>query len=310
MPINSSRRAMFMVVQVAFAILAGGATRESIGTQIRYTDPMTTRLFDVTPTNGMPDLLKFLAAKGQIRMLPGLDDPGSTSAAIDTKYLAQVGSPLPVTPSRLASFGGFTTFAWVQNIISEPGSRAEFKDGKRTPAPAPILDPILNYDESSHYYELTSSTEKKVPLHYSPFAFGDAHEPYWNDTWVVIKTKEPPLSPGAYLDFYDRPRRPAGWFKAGESLQFRTELVGVDDNYDVAWVWNGIGTNFTWRTNAVSAAIDGTDSVSPDDYLPPIIDGGVFDVQQDIAVPEPASVLLALLGGLGLVAVPISRRTV
>jgi hypothetical protein len=77
-------------------------------------------------------------------------------------------------------------------------------------------------------------------------------------------------------------------FPPGESVKFLTQLAGVKADGSNPATWSGHASNFTWRDNAVHGAGGG---VLGFDYLsvldpntttpPPVISGGVFDVQYD-----------------------------
>lgn len=276
-------------IRCALIVTCLGCSIECAAAIVRYNDGIILQNFTVTTPENLGTLLGFLADNGQIRATVGLTDEGSIRGIVDTKYLKQVvgGFPtLEATPSRLASFAGYYSLAWVSNIVSQPGSwqRYEVNGTSQTAISPPILDPIKSYS-ASHYYKIkdnSSGLERPVPVNTD--AFGDNHEPYYNHDWAVLNKTE--SLPGAYKNFYDRPGRPVGWFKPGESLGFRTELVAVDSNFDVTKRWAGIGVNFSWKTNGILAGDVVYDAVDEfEDAHPTLLGGGVFDIVQDFTVP-------------------------
>ena len=260
-------------------------SRESCGVIFRFNDGFVSQDFSVTSADTLKPLLKLMADQADIRATPGIFNTGSIKGILDTSDVKRLVGGFPVslaTPTLIAQAAGFHTFAWVSNIIGEPGIRREVNGSSKTVVSPPILDPIKNYAPGSHYYEIENAhTGQKKPVGYDELYFGDNHDPYWNEEWALISSPDPW---GPYLDFFDAPKRPAGWFNAGEKLQFRTELVAVNSNFDPVARWTGIGINFTWKTNGEVDGDIAYDSVSEDDPQPTLISGGISEVVQDFQI--------------------------
>jgi hypothetical protein len=91
----------------------------------------------------------------------------------------------------------------------------------------------------------------------------------------------------------------------GVPKSFHTQLTGIFGDETNA-VWGGIsGTNFTWSTNAVTGPTSGGilnivyDSVVPGQVLPPVIAGGVSNVQYDVGGAISPAVRLSAVSGSG-----------
>jgi hypothetical protein len=93
------------------------------------------------------------------------------------------------------------------------------------------------------------------------------------------------------LEFNDTPEFTVGDYNSGESMSFLTQLAGVRAGFPAGItpvVWNGVQSNFTWKSDAVKLAGgtgggitfgDYTKTFGNDPGLPPIVAGGVFDLQ-------------------------------
>ena len=150
-----------------------------------------------------------------------------------------------------------------------------------------MLDPILNWSLDSHqtvYRRIIAPPPAPPPNFADTYVdiladevdlFVDNHEPYFT-LEGMSERNFPSFEP--YRDFHDRPS--GDWLT--NSATFETELVGVDEQNDVIESWTGIGVNFTWSSNAVSAGGIGYSGI--DHGGPPIISGGVFDVFQDFVL--------------------------
>jgi hypothetical protein len=92
------------------------------------------------------------------------------------------------------------------------------------------------------------------------------------------------------LEFFDQPKVPKDFLADGEYWQFQTLLAGVRD--DGSWItWDGIGTNFSWRSNLTTSWEGGIFLKVPDvGTLPADASGGIFDLRSD----SPATALSAI----------------
>jgi hypothetical protein len=209
---------------------------------------------------------------------------------------AAAGGALTISQAEILS--GVTHFNWVQHITSIPGTWQyyEVNQGVETPIPKgqSILDPILNYDATNHFYSIHNSGAVALPVigifirSQDLLDAVDSHEPYYTDFGRANRT-------GTYsVAFTDAPTRPLDWFSGGLSMQFTTGLVGVDQNNDISQTWHDQGTNVIWQTNSVTASEVARDVNSGNDA--PIVGGGIFGIQID----TPGAVIVgphAIAGG-------------
>jgi len=216
----------------------------------------------------------------------------TTDGATIRAVFKPIGVNGPVPLRDLAAALGGDHFNWVQYITQVPGHwiYREIPLGGSTPQTIsrPILDPTQNPLSQRQVTSSLPSLAGQVIHPSSEYVF-DNHQPYYNTNGVGTSA----ITIGqhtstASLNFGDKPSRQKGWFQPGEYMYFQTELALVDKNDNVLKTWHNIGTNFTWRSNATFADIPelGYDVTNPDDpNLPPIIAGGVDDVQVDTASP-------------------------
>jgi hypothetical protein len=129
---------------------------------------------------------------------------------------------------------------------------------------------------------------------------------------AVTYDTEPVSHPQDTLVFSDRPALPEGLnYQLDDHMEFETSLVGVKQDGTIVY-WNGVGTNFRWKSNSV--AITGADQSGGVDFdtffgtgfSGDINSGGIYDVQFDITVPEPSA--LGLFSATALCFLGVSSR--
>jgi hypothetical protein len=248
------------------------------GGSVRYSDEEVTRNFSLPSQT--KELLALLAEREQIKVIT---QGPSIGATLSTSNL-QLNGFLPITRGQLAVECGFEAFNWVQFITGIPSSWTYKVNAGGPPAPQPILDPIMNYP-ANKYVVYNSNLDRTITINYRDpdreIISRDNHQPYYDLADLQTWPNDPLYR---YKNFGDTPYRQAGWFGENEYMHFLTGLVGVDENNDIIGVWDGIGTNFTWKTDAVSASCTSCDFSFPESPIPDDISGGVFDVVQDFAV--------------------------
>lgn len=241
-----------------------------------------------------------------------------------------------VSISDLAHDFGFSHFNWISQIIGAPPSWVWYKDptlSQILPSPSalnPYFDPNTNplskwsvrFPESSQhplYFQPVVPDDGVVfdthPAYYNEAGYGGTPDPEWNDNAIHSSPDGPPFSilcdggfsqcggvGGRHFLFIDRPTvgEPSNGeslYRPGEYLQFKTSLAGIrsDGTYQT---WDGIGTTFYWKTNAVAAS--DVLNIKAVDNTHPIISGGIFEVVSDQA-PEPASQVVLLCGIAALI---------
>jgi hypothetical protein len=179
---------------------------------------------------------------------------------------------------------GVDHFNWLSHITHFPDHWTITTSGGQ-PVTAPFLDPypgatlVIHDTLSGHDFTIRAGTD----------SFSDLQPYYWDE-------------PGPTRAFFDSPRVPLGMYSAPDDhIGFQTSLVGVAaDGTPIP-----TGVAFRWNSNAaylydphfglnvgsvyLSTVDDGT--------LPPIVSGGVYDVQ---VVPEPSALALGLFGALAI----------
>jgi hypothetical protein len=259
-------------------------SRESFGATIRYQDSSITRFFNVTPSSGAKEILEFLVQQSKFVAVPNPhgNDPGEIEAYLDTANLKRTVSGLPVesiTPYKLAQYAGYHTFNWRQHITSYSGSLEahEINGNSDTVVAKNLLDPILNWSDTSHYYEFrnkaTGALVSKIGILPDDLdLLVDGKPPYFTIAGMQLRNTAS-LEP--FLPFHDRP---VGAYLNG-SATFKTELVGVNASNDVIASWSNIKVNFTWTANSVGVGPIGYLGVGAESGGPPIISGGVSNVE-------------------------------
>jgi hypothetical protein len=166
--------------------------------------------------------------------------------------------------------------------------------------PLPLTDPILNGNAHSYFFVV-----KDFDGHYQRILTpqrGADGAPYYLNLFEDAPGRRLTLdefTTDRTLFFEDVPTLGEGYLLDGESVAFRTSLVGMkaDGTYIV---WNDLGTNINWQTNRTHLLINGVDAFYFDAReadVPPSVSGGIFDVRLDTSVPEPTSVA-QLIGAL------------
>ena len=220
-----------------------------------------------------------------------------------------------LTMNQVEDLCGVDHFNWLQHVVDIPdswtaeiwedvkwkGSQAlveKRRDGGRvhtgsgTPVvwketQPPILDPqtrdrtVVFFVEGWEQFSVTAGND-----------YFDDEILFWNedDRFKRLNVRE--QTTDQKLWFEDSPIFRTGMLKANEFVQFETKLAGVTADGGVV-TWDGLGTNFKWKSNASSPTSGGTTEVVytapfPDGEVLFAVEGGTFDIQFDtITVPEP-----------------------
>jgi hypothetical protein len=236
--------------------------------------------------------------QGSVHAAPATNNP----ARIEASFTPGGG----LTLQEAAILCGVDHFNWLQYVVDTPFTFRKSAIGSDPNAGTILNPPILDSD---------TDPSSRISLHsnYSNITRYVNVDPGAGDTAVFYLSEDPKdqfyvLQPEFYtantLKFRDNPRTVFGDFAPGESLRFATSLVGV--NADGSYVsYSDLLTNFIWSSDAeyigdvlVGGGI-GTDvvylSTIDETGLPPVVSGGVFNVQ---IVPEPIAGALGLFGCL------------
>jgi hypothetical protein len=204
--------------------------------------------------------------------------------------------------------GELDHFNWVQTIIAKPSYLQYSILPGNTPTPQAILDPILNSSLNS-YLVTNTNLGKSMTVTYDPTWFGDGQVPYWNEPIGSLPTLPDGVNVTTVdaLNFEDSPYLPPGWLNPGDFKGYETQLVGVNSTGKLVRTFAGYGTTFFWDTDTIRASQQVFASLD-DGTLPPLISGGVFNVQTDSAAPEPATFTLLGISMAWMVAYCWRRR--
>lgn len=187
-----------------------------------------------------------------------------------------------LTLNEAAKVCGVDHFNWLQYVVGIPPEWTVHVFSSGQILSPPIPDPILNYSALNNHYIVTSSVPGVTPtiIPVNTDVSGGDKGTYWNDSALSLPGIEPDDST---LNFYDRPGMTVGMFIPGETMDFVTELVGVDANGNVLDTWAGLGTTFTWSTDTIFAG--DTSYFDAFDDGPTLISGGISNIRFD-GVPE------------------------
>jgi hypothetical protein len=120
----------------------------------------------------------------------------------------------------------------------------------------------------------------------------DSLEYYYN---LGADVGAPRITKKYEVEFSDGPTlgRNLGIGLAGQFMHYTTELAGVNkDNSPTTWT--GLGTNFSWDTNAVSVSNVSFFRADNPAIVPPAVSGGVTDVVTDLNQPNHPPVLASI----------------
>ena len=194
---------------------------------------------------------------------------------------------------EVAHLYGFDHFNWVQTFKLPPGYDLYCRtaQGERIgPLAQPALDPA---PVSGSRYIVRAPDGQECTVALQP-GFDDSRDFYFGEAQPdLLGGLNGALFNGA-LGFSDAPGFEQGYFREGDLLEFETKLAGVraDGSYTS---FEDVNTSFRWKTHAVYQHNDIFDilifAMADDGTLPPLLSGGVYDVQFD---PVPLRLSAAL----------------
>lgn len=210
--------------------------------------------------------------------------------------LVNVQSSFDGTPKSVVHADG-TTSPLNAQVLSRP----RFNTATQMFEPTvfdPYVDPsnyrprvILAKPPGDRYYPIVQSQPHVIPGMGKSVTYPDDYQYLYHEEGAVTGHwnaqnrrfyQRPNGTPSGFsFGMADVPFVPAGAFDGAQTpyLQFMTELVGVrEDRSGVSW--RGLGTNFTWKSNAVTT-FDRISLITDPEAAPTISGGGIFDVFSD-----------------------------
>ena len=244
-----------------------------------------------------------------------------------------------MTLARAAQLCDVNHFNWTQTITGLPSDDVQFEypltanfpppDNLRS-YPTTLYDPCpsstSDYGIHSDIAQTLDPTDyPKGDVFIEPTPGGNDNFDYYinenqaslnqNYYKVNYQTQEGFLNGNAStsnaLLFYDGADSPQPFNPNNGATSFHTEITGVFGLATASSViWTGIPmTNFNWSSNAITtptgAFISGSSSIpvydfaSPGEVLPPIISGGLFDVEYDVGGTLGSATMLSAVSGNG-----------
>lgn len=223
----------------------------------------------------------------------------------------------PLTLTRLAQYGGFDHFNFVQHITALPSDvvASSIIAGEAQVEPLPILDPIISSGTNSLFlYSGRADRFSQVAFEFET----DSNVGYYND-FLENELHYANFVTDNTIIFGDHPRLPDYFLtpsKLGDLWHFSTNFVGVyaDGSVDEESSWEGIGTNMNWLSNVV---YDSTGNLSGQVYtanpfpdrVPPASGGQISGIEIDLTtVPEPSGWILGAVAVIVCLAFFLRRR--
>jgi CSLREA domain-containing protein len=196
---------------------------------------------------------------------------------------------------QAAAICGVDHFNWINQITYKPADWTfwRFLTGQSPPQGVPIIDLSTFYDPDTEthggIYSIGITATRITPR------VDDVKYPGLVDDKIFYGNEPMPSQVGKHvMEFDDKPAQPDDFLNrtvaAGDYIGFKTKLAGVNADLTPT-VWEGLQTNFTWKSNATYDHTKGERiiggqvfdvnffSTLDDTALPPVIAGGVFDVQ-------------------------------